>query len=100
MARRATDSVVNVKRSLSQISPRVRVARRTAAAFHFVQVARRASGVPGPLTHSTSRVSAALALYRSSRMAARAMLLHRSSRGSTVIRSRSRVICSRSVRSK
>ena len=62
MARSATDSVVNVKRSLSQISPRVRVARATADALRPVQVARRASGVPGPVTHSTSRVSAAVAL--------------------------------------
>ena len=60
----------------------------------------RRPGGPEPLTPSTSRVSAACAAYRSSRRAARAMVDQRSSRGSAVIRSRSRVICSRSARSK
>ena len=103
MARRATDKVVNVKRSLSQISPSSWVAMATAASLPDAQAASRSSGVragPEPLTPSTSRVSDACAAYRSSRSAARAMADHRSSRGSAVMRSRSRVICSWSARSK
>jgi NADH-quinone oxidoreductase subunit G len=101
MARSATDKVVNVKRSLSQISPRVCAAIPTAASFREAQPASRSSGErAGPLTASTSSVSEACAAYRSSRSAARAIVDQRSSRGSAVMRSRSRVICSRSARSK
>ncbi len=103
MARSATDKVVNVKRSLSQISPRVWAAMATAASLPATQAASRSSGVlgtSGPLTPSTSWVSDACAAYRSSRRAARAMVDQRSSRGSAVMRSSSRAICSRSARSK
>ncbi len=103
MARSATDSVVNVKRSLSQISPIIWPAIATAASLFDTQAASRSSGVreiPAPLAPSTSWVSDACAAYRSSRRAARAMVDQRSSRGRAVIRSRSRAICSRSARSK
>ena len=103
MARRATDKVVKVNRSLSQISPRVWAAIPTAASLREAQAASRSSGflgTSGPLTPSTSWVSEACAAYRSSRSAARAMVDQRSSRGSAVMRSRNRVICSRSARSK
>ena len=102
-ARSATDKVVNVKRSLSQISPRVWAAMATAASLRDVHAASRASGelgTSGSLTPSTSWVREASAAYRSSRSAARAIVDQRSSRGSAVMRSRSRVICSRSARSK
>ena len=101
MARSATDSVVNVKRSLSQISPSVCAAIATAASLRATQAASRCSGdSPESVTPSTSLVSDACAAYRSSRSAARAIVDQRSSRGSAVMRSRRLAICSRSARSK
>ena len=46
ITRQATDRVVNVNRSLSQISPSVRAARATAEAFRCSQVATRSLTVP------------------------------------------------------
>ena len=57
MARSATDKVVNVKRSLSQISASIWRAMETAASLRDCQVASRSSGViglPEPVTPSTS----------------------------------------------
>ena len=96
----ATERVATSNTSLSQISTRVRLARATADSFLASQAASRDSGVPGSVTVSTSLASAACAVYRSSRSAPLAMVLHRSSLGSAVIRSRSLVIWSRSARSK
>ena len=62
MARTATDSVATVKASLSQISVSVWVARCTADSFRFAQAASRSSGLPGPVTMSTSLASAACAV--------------------------------------
>src|SRR6185369_10863908 len=53
-ARSATDKVVKVKRSLSQISPRVCAAMPTAASLREAQVASRSSGDrASPLAPST-----------------------------------------------
>jgi hypothetical protein len=100
ITRVATDSVVNVNRSLSQISPNVRAARSTAEAFRDSQAATRSLASPCPPTASTSLVSAACAPYRSSRRDDRAIDDQRSSRGSATIRSLSLPICSRSATAK
>ena len=100
ITRVATDSVVNVNRSLSQISPSVPAARSTAEAFRDSQAATRSPATPCPPTASTSLVSAACAPYSSSRRDDRAMDAQRSSRGSATIRSRSLPSCSRSATAK
>ena len=88
MARSATDKVVNVKRSLSQISPSIWAAIATAASLLDAQAASRSSGVrgiPEPLTQDVLGVSGAgvprtpeerLAAWTSGNEAAVAMTRH------------------------
>lgn len=96
----ATDRFARSKDSEPRISSRVARERARIAAFFSSQASNRCSGddVPFP-TDSTSEVSAACAAYRSSRMEARAIDCQRSPRGSSMIRSISPVIPSRSPRS-
>ena len=61
-ARTATDKVATVNALLSQISVSVWLARLTAESLRCTQAASRCSGVPGPVTLSTSLASAACAV--------------------------------------
>ena len=98
--RLATERFARSNESELRISSSVVRARLRIAAFLRSQASKRCSGVavPSP-TARTSEVSAAWAAYRSSRMEARAMDCQRSDRGSSMIRSISWLMCSRSPRS-
>ncbi|CAO0832549.1 hypothetical protein SMICM17S_08671 [Streptomyces microflavus] len=96
----ATDRFARSNASDPWISSSVDRDRARIAAFFSSHARNRSSGVDDPFpTLSTSDVSAACAAYRSSRMEARAMDCQRSARGSSMIRSISWVIRSRSARS-
>lgn len=100
IVRIATDRFARSKVSEPWISSRVDFARPRIAAFFSSQSLNRCSGLEAPSpAASTSAVSAACAANRSSRIDARAIDCHRSSRGSSMIRSIRSVIRSRSARS-
>src|ERR1700722_12414042 len=92
ITRTATERVVKVNRSLSQISANVPAARDTASVFCASQAETRAAASSadapsaGQPTARTSRVSAACAPYRSSRSADLDIAAQRSSRGSATTR--------------